>query len=179
MGEELYTIDLRNIGYEDGEFYTKPEIVYDAFQDSFMANIWLMRLTRVKKNQFVFYGHIVNFDLPKSLGVIKQAIVKFGYEEDNACGVLDNVEVRDEFIRHLVDIFERTLVFYAKTRITPTALKEHGGKMVINEEMKQLSRKMTIQEYYEVLKDICDNPEIVGAWKNKMFYNDYVADGCK
>lgn len=31
MGEELYTIDLRNIGYEDGEFYTKPEIVYDAF----------------------------------------------------------------------------------------------------------------------------------------------------
>ncbi len=81
-----------------------------------MANIWLMRLTRVKKNQFVFYGHIVNFDLPKSLGVIKQAIVKFGYEEDNARGVLDNVEVRDEFIRHLVDIFERTLVFYAKTK---------------------------------------------------------------
>lgn len=38
---------------------------------------------------------------------------------------------------------------------------------------------MTIQEYYEVFKDICDNPEIVGAWKNKMFYNDYVADGCK
>lgn len=37
MGEELYTIDLNNIGYMNNTFYTKPELSYDAFQDSFMT----------------------------------------------------------------------------------------------------------------------------------------------
>lgn len=178
MGEELYTIDLNNIGYMNNTFYTKPELSYDAFQDSFMTQFWLMELTRIKKNEFAFFGHFVNYDLPKTLNVIKRATVEFGADEGDVRSILENTELRDKFIEYLNKMFEHTLVYYAVINCFSTALKQSGGKMVINEEVKRLSRKMTIQEYYEIFKDICNNPEITTKRGIKTFYSDYVEGGC-